>query len=106
MIVALKQGNAEEAQKESEDLLQQVKLAEEEDHLDPAAAYADVSSAPLDPEMVYKARMGVSFTRDMKLPLSGLFRRHGLAALNKFKDMPERESHSRSSSTHGDSGVL
>lgn len=37
--------------------MQLVKLAEEEDHLDFAEAYDDMSGAPLDPKMAYKAQM-------------------------------------------------
>ena len=37
----------------SDELLQQVKLAEEEDHPDQMDAYDDVSGAPFDPAKIY-----------------------------------------------------
>ena len=69
MIAVVERGrDAMEAQEESEAMLNQVELAEEEDHPDLISAYDDVSGAPLDPEKVYEARMEeVNFTRGMGL---------------------------------------
>ena len=68
MLAALNVKGADEAQEESEEILQQVKLAEEHDHPNLAEAYDDISGAMLDPQQVYKARMEeVKFIRDMRL---------------------------------------
>lgn len=68
MIAALNASDAAEADRERKELLQQVKLAEEEDRPALGEAYDDASGAPLDPEMVYKARIeNVEYIRKMKL---------------------------------------
>ena len=50
-------GDAEEAKEESKQVMQQVRLAVEEDSPELEAAFDDVSGAQLDPEMVYRARL-------------------------------------------------
>ena len=68
MLATLNACNAAEAQKEKDEILQLVKLAEEIDHPELEAAYDDVSGALLDPEQVYKARLEeVEYIRGMKL---------------------------------------
>lgn len=68
IIVALHASDAAEANTEGDEIIQQVKLAEDEDHPELVDAYDDVSGVPLDPDMLYNARMEeVEFTRGTKL---------------------------------------
>ena len=68
MLATLNVNSVAEAQREREDLLQQVKLADEDYHTELKAAYDGVRGEPLDPEEVCKARLEeVKYVRGMKL---------------------------------------
>lgn len=61
-------GDSQASKKQSDRLLQECRLVEEEDSPWLESAFDDVSGVELDPKKVYKARMEeVKFIRDMKL---------------------------------------
>ena len=83
-IIAALEGfkDSAEAQGASKHVLQQVKLAEEEEHPDLVPAFDDVSGAPLDPEKVHAARMEeIEFIRGIglydKVPIEECWRNTG-----------------------------
>merc|ERR1739836_245809 len=88
LITAIQRANdAKQSQLEQQNLLQQLKLAEEPDRPELGAAYDDVSGAPLDAKEVYKARMEeVAFTREMRLydkvPIEECWRNTGKAPIS------------------------